>query len=168
MVKKRLLHITFLFIFLLITACAPFEEPEPHTTQPSSPTPIPQEEQKEIILEGISCPENFQSQGQVKKNIHIIAGGTLKLQLGSTPSLPCNWGKPQFSQAGAVKQIDHYQTWPAEGVTPKPGAPGKEMWVFQVQEKGKTTLTLPCYCLNEAGSQSQLEGELEVKIQVHK
>lgn len=153
--------------FSSISACASVGEPKSHTPQPPSPTYVPEEEQKETILEGVSCPESFQSKGHIKKNTDLIAEGTLKLQLGSTPSLP-TWGKPKFSQAGVVKQIDQYQKWPAEGVTPAPGAPGKEIWVYQAQEKGKTTLTLPCDCLNEEESQDQLEGRLKVKIQVQK
>lgn len=166
--KNRLLRVSVLFILLLISACAPVGEPESHTPQPPSPTPVPEKEQKETTLEGISCPESFQSKGHIKKNIDLVAGGTLKLELGSNPSMPCGWGKPESNQAGIVKQSDQYQVWPAEGITPKPGAPGKEIWVYQAREKGETTLTLPCYCLNEEGSQDQLEGRLEVKIQVQK
>lgn len=133
---------------------------------PTSPTPGPGGDPGETTLEGVSCPESFQTRELIRKNITIKTGGTLKLRLGSTPSLPCGWGKPELSQTGVIKQVDRSQKWPDEGVTPAPGAPGKEIWGYQPQKKGKTTFVLPCHCLNEEGSQEQLEGNLEVKIHV--
>lgn len=168
MAKKHLLTASILLILALLSACVPIEEVISHTQQPPSPTPGSGGDPGETTLEGVSCPESFQTKELVKKNITINTGGTLKLCLGSTPSMPCGWGKPELSQAGVIEQVGQYRKWPAEGVTPAPGAPGKEIWVYQAQEEGKTTLTLPCYCLNEEGSQEQLEGRLEVKIQVQK
>ncbi len=137
--------------------------PSPTTKAETSPT---LEEQQKITIQGVSCPESFQEEQIVKKDILISAGDTLKLNLGHNPSMPCSWSAPEIENPEIVTQIDHYTKWPAEGATPMPGAPGEVIWAFEAQIEGQTKISLSCNGLDEAGEEERLEGTFEVQIRV--
>jgi predicted secreted protein len=69
----------------------------------------------------------------------VDAGATITLTLGSTPSMPCGWQTLEISDETVVRQVDRRSKWPAEGVTPMPGAPGVEVWILEAREEGEST-----------------------------
>mgnify|MGYP006299866167 CR=1 FL=1 len=126
------------------------------------PTPIP----AHVTLGGPACPDGFQDVEQVEKEVAIDAAGVLTLTLGSTPSIPCGWQAADISDATVIRQVDRHSQWPADDVTPKPGAPGTEIWVFEARRAGTSTLSLDCTCLGEDGTGDELAGVLTVSVTV--
>jgi len=123
---------------------------------------------QERVLEDISCPESFQEKQKISKKAHLTLGGRMTLKAGSNPSMPCGWDAPDIGNPEVITQIDHDTEWPAEGVTPKPGAPRTEVWIFEARGEGQTVISLPCHCLDDQGEEAQLQGTLEVPIKVKK
>jgi hypothetical protein len=56
--------------------------------------------------------------------------------------------------------------WPAIDVTPKPGAPGTEIWVFQARQAGRSTLPWDCVCLGEKGVEKEVTGTFLITVTV--
>lgn len=136
--------------------------PQPtHTSEPT-PTPMPQA----VSIAGPGCPEGFQENQHIGEDLAIGASGVLTLTLGSTPSIPCGWHPPEIGDDAVIRQVDHQSKWPAEGVTPMPGAPGTEIWVFETLGEGESTISLKCVCLNEEGSGEEASGVLVLNVAV--
>lgn len=163
--RKTILQITVLvFTLAMAVACQAMDQgsqPKKTGTIPKSPTV-----QGEVILSGLSCPESFQERDLIQKEVRLRSSGTLTLEFGSTPSMPCSWRSPHIGDRTLITQSDHYTKWPADGSTPQPGAPGEEIWDFKTSKAGQTDITLPCHCLNEEGSEEVMEGRLVIQIQV--
>ncbi len=153
---------------LLFTACMGAEEISPTSTAELSPTPAPTQTPPpaRITLKGPDCPNGFEETDQVERDVTLHANGVLTLTLGSTPSIPCGWQAAEISDAAVIHQVDQQSEWPAEGVTPKPGAPGTEIWVFEARQTGASTLSLDCTCLGEEGIGEELAGTLVVNVTI--
>jgi len=163
-------------IFILLTlslvlggvACAPSLGPTATVTpeRTSSPepthTPVPQD----VVITGGGCPDAFQENQPISKDVEIIAGRSLSLTLGSTPSVPCWWRSPESSHLAVVRQVEHQTTWPAEDVTPMPGAPGTETWIFETLREGESTISLECVCLGEEGAEEEIRGIFTLNVTV--
>lgn len=144
-----------LFILALaLTAVACTSRVEPTDTPPLIPTP----EIEAVSIAGPDCPDSFRENEQISRNVEIGVNGLLTLTLGSTPSIPCGWQPPQISDPDLIHQIDHQSQWPAEGVTPMPGAPGTEIWVFEVAGEGESTISFPCVCPGEEEADEERRG----------
>jgi predicted secreted protein len=138
------------------------------TVTPTSPKPTASTTPRSISLAGPACPDAFQEQErqQIQREITLNTHDTLTLTLGSTPSIPCSWESPEISNDAIVHQLDHRSTWPAEGATPQPGAPGVEIWVFEALQAGESTISLACMCLGEQGAEEELTGTFSLNVDV--
>ena len=165
--KKVFLRVLFAFVFLLsISACAASNG---IISRLQSAAPWFSGDSKyaqERVLEVISCPESFQEKQTILKKAHLTSGGRMTLKVGSNPSMPCGWEAPDIGDPEVITQVDHDTKWPAEGVTPKPGAPGTEVWVFEARGEGQSVISLSCHCLDDQGEEEQLQGTLEIQIKV--
>lgn len=138
----------------------------PKATPPADLTDTPAAAQA-VALTGPACPDGFQEGDQrIRREVIIGAGSSLTLTLGSTPSIPCGWQSPEVEDEAILRQVDHQSEWPAAGVTPMPGAPGKEIWTFQALKGGESTITLTCSCLGEEGSGQELAGTFVLNARV--
>lgn len=162
------MHLRFalLTLIFLFTACiggekpSPTSTPEPTTTPAQMQSPIP----AHVTLKGPTCPDGFREMEQVDKDVAVNVTGVITLTLGSTPSIPCGWQAAEISDSTVIRQVDHQSQWPAEDVTPKPGAPGTETWVFKARQAGASTISLDCTCLGEEGTGEELAGILTVSV----
>ncbi|MFO7943536.1 MAG: protease inhibitor I42 family protein [Anaerolineales bacterium] len=167
--KKVFPRVLFVFVFFLsISACAVSNRIISRLQSAAPWFSGTTKYAQETILDDISCPESFQEQQEVSKKIHLTLGGRMTLKAGSNPSMPCSWDAPEIGNPEVITQIDHDTEWPAEGVTPKPGAPGTEFWIFEARGEGQTVISLPCHCLDDQGEEAQPQGTLEVQIRVKK
>lgn len=157
-----------LIFVLLFTACTGAAEVLPTSTPERSPTPAPTQTPPptQMALRGPDCPDGFQETDQVEKDATINVSGVITLTLGSTPSIPCGWQAAKISDMAVIQQVDRQSEWPAEGVTPQPGAPGTELWVFKARQTGVSTIALECTCLGEEGTGEELAGTLVVNVTV--
>jgi len=162
-------HLTpsLLILALLITACVgtgrtPTKLPESTDTPPATQTLRPQR----VTVTGPDCPDEFEEQGesQLQKDAEIAPSGRLTLTLGATPSIPCGWRAPAIDDPAVVSQVDHLTKWPAEGVTPVPGAPGVEIWVFEALAEGESTISWRCTCLGEEGTEEEVTGTFSLNV----
>ncbi len=177
MCEKRFLLLVIIAL-LAGAACSgqpeakPTPTPEPPITSTVKPTPTIEltdtlAAAQAVALTGPACPDGFQEGDQrISKEIIIGASSFLTLTLGSTPSIPCGWQSPEIEDEDILRQVDHQSEWPAAGVTPMPGAPGKEIWTFQALKGGESAITLTCSCLGEEGGGQELAGTfvLEAKV----
>ena len=162
-VTSTLLILVLILVVMTCTSCLEptvTPSPEPTDTVPSSPTPAGQA----VSISGPDCPDSFQGSEQINRNVEIGANGVLTLTLGSNPSIPCGWQAPQIEDPDVVHQVDHQSRWPAEGVTPMPGAPGTEIWVFEVVGEGESTISFPCICLGEEGAEEEKRGTFMLNV----
>ncbi len=152
-------------IVLVSVACTPGPEPSATPThKPTSPPePTPTQMVQELDIAGPDC--DFQTQS-VSQNVEIGANGSLTLTLGSTPSIACGWQAPEIEDQSVVRQADHQSQWPAEGMTPMPGAPGTEIWVFETLKEGESNISWKCVCLAEEGSQEETSGTFVLQVRV--
>lgn len=166
MQKMRLTTTLFALLLLLITVnCAgngePTVEPTPEPSQPPTPEPT-----LAVAVSGPDCPDSFPEDETevIREEVEIGAGGAITLTLGSTPSIPCGWSEPEIGDPAVVRQVDYQDQWPAEGVTPVPGAPGTEFYLFETTEEGESTITFRCVCLGEEGAEEELRGTFELNV----
>jgi len=146
--RRRVLTLAAALALTLAGAgCAAGAPPTQRPTPTREPTATPTPEA--VSLEGPSCPEGFDDQQVVSRDAAVDAGATITLTLGSTPSMPCGWQKLEISDEAVVRRVDRRSKWPAEGVTPMPGAPGVEVWILEAREEGESTLSLDCSGLEE-------------------
>jgi hypothetical protein len=163
---------TLLVVALLFTipACAGSEAlqitttPGPTVTPALTDTPTPQP----ASMKGPACPDTFhqQERRQIEDDLEVRANQAFTLTFGSTPSVPCGWRSPEISHPTVVRQVDHQSTWPAAGATPKPGAPGAEIWVFQTRQAGSSALSWACICLDDQGAEEEVTGTFVVDVTV--
>lgn len=163
-----LVKVMFVLSVFSWTGCAqgasspgvPAESPQPpeKTTREGAPEPI--------VLEGPSCPENFEDRDTVREGVTLSLNERVEIHLGSNPSMPCGWGELENGSPGTVRMVEQTSQWPAEGATEQPGAPGTEIWVFEAQQEGESLIVWPCTCLGEEGAEQQLEGEYKLQVQV--
>lgn len=138
---------------------APTETPSPEPTN----TPLPQD----VSVSGARCDRGrFKENRVITKEVAIRANASLTLTVESCPSIPCRWQAPEIDDDAVLRQVDHQSEWPAEGVTPKPGAPGTEIWVFEALEEGACTVSLPCLCLGEEGAEEEQVGMFVLEVSV--
>lgn len=150
-------------VFLLISAsCTGTSVPVATVTLEPTPT----QEVQCVIMEGPACPNGFEESQDISEEVQVSANSTLTLTLGSTPSIPCGWQPPEIGEESIVRQMDHQSKWPAEGVTPMPGAPGTEIWVFETLTEGRSTISLRCMCLGEEGTGEELTGTFSLNVMV--
>lgn len=102
----------------------------------------------------------------MSREVEMIAGSTLTLTLGATPSIPCGWQPMSISDEDVVKEIGRRTEWPAEGATPMPGAPGVEIWVLKTVSEGTSTVSVECTCLGQEGAAEELTGAFVLRITV--
>lgn len=161
---KRLV-LSALFVLIGVACNASFEPavtPTPESTNVLEPTPPPGAHG--ITIVGPDCPDAFQKNQTVTQEMEISAGGAFTLTLGSTPSMPCGWRSPETDDHAVVRQVDHHSQWPAEGVTPQPGAPGTEIWVFEALTEGESTISIHCVCLGEEGEEEKVRGTFLLNV----
>lgn len=164
--RETSLRITILVFILplMLIACQP-EDQSTDSQKTKAITASPTVQQG-ITLSDVSCPESFQDGDPLQKELELISSGTLMLKLGYTPSMPCNWGSPTIRDQSLITLDDYYTKWPAGGVTPQPGAPGKAFWRFRAHDLGSTEINLPCYCLDEEGDDTITQGVLNIQVQI--
>jgi len=117
-------------------------------------------------VNGPACPGAFRESRRIVGAVKIASGDSFTVRLGSTPSIPCGWQAPEISNLTAVRQVEHRRQWPAEGVTPKPGAPGTEIWEFEAVKRGDCTMSFRCTCLGEKGKGKELTGVYGLKVSI--
>ncbi len=146
----------------------------PSATAPQSPTNTPKPPATSTttapVAQDISLavPEcDFQDQN-ITENVEIVVNGSLTLTVGSRPSLPCAWHPPAINDPNVLQQVDHLSKWPAEGVTPMPGAPGTEFWIFETLTEGAATISMECGCLGEEGKGQETKGIFVLNVTVKK
>ena len=149
-------------------ACRGVPAPMPTLTQRAASTPVSTTASttEPAIVNGASCPQVFEATQLVTREVDLSAGQVLTLTLGSTPSIPCGWQDPDVSEPGVLHQTNHERIWPAEGVTPMPGAPGTEFWVFEPVTRGRAEVSVVCTCLDEEGAEQVVDGRLVVQATV--
>lgn len=130
----------------------------PGTTVTSRPEPV--------SVQGVSCPEAFEDDSAISRELQVAANAVLTLTLGSTPSMPCSWQPPEIEDDTILRQVEHRSEWPAEGATPQPGAPGTEIWVFETLKEGRGKVSLACKCLGEEGGEEETAGVFVLDINV--
>lgn len=170
--RRVLLALTAVALATAVAACGASPEPTPRPTlaptvmptSPSVPTPVPTAEP--MSLDGPTCPDAFEQEETITREFDLVPGQALTISLGSTPSIPCGWRSPQISDSDVLTQTDHQSIWPAEDVTPMPGAPGTEVWAFRALKGGEAELSVACMCLDDDGDESLMEGRYVVRVTV--
>jgi len=149
-------------------ACRVAPQPMPTFTRSATPTLVPTAvaTPEPATVNGTSCPDAFEEARIVTHQVDLTARQVMTLSLGSNPSIPCSWQVPEISDPGVLRQTDHERIWPAEGVTPMPGAPGTEVWVFEATAAGNAEVAIVCTCLDEQGAEQVVEGRLVVDATV--
>jgi len=149
-------------------ACRGVPAPMPTLTQRAASTPVSTTASttEPAIVGGAACPEAFRGSQIITREVDLSVLEVLTLTLGSTPSIPCGWQDPDVSEPGVLHQTNHERIWPAEGVTPMPGAPGTEFWVFEPVTRGRAEVSVACTCLDEEGAERVVEGRLVVQATV--
>jgi len=164
--RSKILLTLMLSLAFLSLSCGPNQESPPASVSPSPEQTSGSALPEEGSIRGPSCPESFEEQEEIKEQTQLEVQGTLKLTLGRTPSIPCSWNALEIKDPSVIKKSDRQTKWPAEGSTPQPGAPGVMIYQLRALEPGNTTLTLPCTCLDEEGSENQLEGTYLLAVSV--
>jgi predicted secreted protein len=165
--KRYVASILFVLVLAFVSmACTNGWEPTVAPTLEPTATPGTQP----ISIVGPACPDNFQEdQAQsISKDVEISVNRSFTLTLGSTPSIPCGWHSPEIDDQAIVRQVDHQSKWPAEGMTPMPGAPGTEIWIFETLIEGDTSISLNCVCLSEEGSEEEISGTFTLNVTAKK
>ncbi len=162
--RYLLLTLATCALMLITAACADETTAVPTPTDEPTKTPSPQP----VSLAGPDCPKTFreQEQQQLTRETELTVNSTLTLTLGSTPSIPCSWKSPEINDDAIVRQVDQQSEWPAEGATPMPGAPGTEIWVFEMLQAGESTISWDCMCLGEQGAEEKLTGTFSLNLTV--
>ncbi len=106
----------------------------------------------------ISCDE-FRTEKHVNKSVRLAEHGRLEVTLCSNPSTGYQW-------SDSAQISDHTVLWQTSHVTLPSGssalgAPGKERWVFQGLNEGKSTIALEYGRSWESGS-----GEWSLRVDV--
>jgi len=141
-------------------SCTAGFQPTPSPAPTSTPTP------RATTIDGPSCPEGFQENQAITDEVAVDASSHMTLTLGFTPSIPCGWQTLEIADVTVLHQLDQTSEWPAEEVTPMPGAPGTEIWVLEPLEQGQTAVTLNCVCLGEEGEDEVLRGRFVLDVTV--
>lgn len=158
--RRILCAVGALTLILAGVSCTAALQPTPSPEPTSTPTP------RAMTFEGSSCPEDFQDDRTVTRELEISPGSHLTLTLGATPSTPCGWQTLEIGDSTVLEQVAHRRNWPAEGVTPVPGAPGTEVWGLEVLEPGETAVSVACVCLGEEGEEDVLRGRFVLDVTV--
>jgi len=75
----------------------------------------------------------------IKQTITLAVGNTLTIELGSNYSTPYRWtADTEIGDSTIVKQTGHEFVQPT---TDAMGAPGTQVWTFEVLKPGTTTIT---------------------------
>jgi predicted secreted protein len=157
----RALYAVFaLALTLAVVGCNTGFEITPSPESTSTPRPRP------TSIEGPSCPEGFEENRVITEEIEVDASSHLTLTLGSTPSIPCGWQTLEIAESSVLRQVTHGKNWPAEGVTPAPGAPGTEVWGLEVLKPGETTVSVACICLGDEGDEDVLRGRFVLDVRI--
>jgi predicted secreted protein len=166
--RRVLLALAVAALGATVASCAPTPEPRPRPTEKPTSTSVPTQvpTAEAVSLDGPSCPDSFEEAEVITREIDLASGQTLTISLGSTPSIPCGWRAPEISETEVVTQTEHQSVWPAEGVTPMPGAPGTEVWAFKALKEGRAELSLICACLDEGGDEFLVEGRYVMRVGV--
>ncbi len=136
-------------------------------TETPRPEPTETPTVEGISVKGPACKStDFKDNRVITKEVAIRARAHLTLTVGSSPSIPCEWHSPEIDDDTVLCQVDRQDKWPAEDVTPMPGAPGTKIWVFQALEEGPCTVSLPCSCLGEEGAEMEQVGTFVLKVSV--
>lgn len=145
-----------ILIIVLPLAIAGCVGPEPTATPPAG----------DVSIAGPACPQGFEEEQLVTREVAVAPSTTVTLTLGSTPSIPCSWQAPEISDDTVLRQAEHTTEWPAEDVTPMPGAPGTDVWVLEALEEGESAWSVECRCLGEEGTGETLRGTFELQVVV--
>lgn len=143
------LSILIIVLTVAIAACAGLE-----------PTATPAA--GDVSIAGPACPQGFEEEQLVTREVAVAPNTTVTLTLGSTPSIPCSWQAPEISDDTILRQAEHTTEWPAEDVTPVPGAPGAHVWVLEALDEGESVWSVECRCLGEEGTGETLRGTFEL------
>jgi inhibitor of cysteine peptidase len=83
---------------------------------------------------------DFTADNHIKKTIEVSQGNSLTIDLSANPSTGYQWSEnTEISDAAVIRQVDHNYISPETSTI---GAPGKEVWVFDCMETGKSTIKL--------------------------
>ena len=164
--KTSFILLGALLLTLASSACTAGLEPTSTAALEPTVSPAAADLPQSVAVRGVSCPESFQDDQLITKRVEVAAGASITLTLGSTPSMPCGWQPPDIDDGTILRQVAHRSEWPAEDVTPQPGAPGLEIWVFEALVPGESTVLLACTCLGEEGKGQESRGTLSLTVDV--
>ena len=165
----RLLMTSALLVLTLMrlaAGCAPPSTPTPTSMPTHTPAPTATPMPRAVTVAGPRCPGPFREDGDRHADVTLGAGGTLTLTLDSAPSVPCWWESPEVSDKAVMQQVAHHSEWPAEDVTPKPGAPGTEFWEFETLADGVCDISVTCACSGEEGTGEEVLGAYVLGVRV--
>lgn len=95
--------------------------------------------------------DEFSSHLHVIKFIQMAPSDTLEIRLGTNPSTGYEWADAVFDPPGVVRQVSRNYEEPT--TTGMVGAPGTDVWVFEVTTKGLTVLTIGYFRPFETGQE---------------
>ncbi len=82
--------------------------------------------------------DELQSQNQISRSISLSVGDTLTVSLGANPSTGFAWAQPILISDPTVMTQSGHEFIGSSGML---GAPGQDVWTFQVNEPGNTTVS---------------------------
>lgn len=146
--------ILILLLSLMIIGCKSRQSPE--TTVP----PLHGGEEAKVIE---LSTDDFMAQNHITKNIELIRPGSLIVSLGSNPTTGFEWSDAEISNSAAVSVQSFVYVLPqAEG--PTAGAPGKNVWVFDSQQPGTSTIKMSYSRPWEGGEKDEWTLTINVEV----
>ena len=128
MKAKILVAIALLVALVSATACTAASAGTPDQTNQGM---------KEIA---ITTSDEFDQNQHIQKEVEIAKGEKLVVRLISNATTGFSWDEnAQIANVGIIQQLNH-EFIGAE--TDLPGAPGAELWTFQAENAGTTTVHL--------------------------
>ena len=85
------------------------------------------------------------------QEVNVSAGQNLVINLQSDQSDGYSWGILSITDSDVIKNTGNEFFGGASAGTPVAGAPGTEVWTFNAQAKGGSTITMGYYQANAAG-----------------
>jgi predicted secreted protein len=136
-VKKTLILglVSLLLLPLLMLGCKTVE-PITHPIESTVPAINGGQESKTIEL----TIDDFMTENNIVKNIELIRPGSLIVRLGSNPTTGYEWGEAEINAPAVVAQASREFVGPED--TGMVGAGGTEVWVFNAQTTGTTTIKM--------------------------
>lgn len=106
--------------------------------------------------------DDFMTQNHISQNVELTRPGSLIVSLGSNPATGFEWSDAQISDNSIVaEQSFVYVPSQVEDVV---GAPGKNVWVFDSQSPGTSTINMSYSRPWEGGEKDQWTLTINVTV----